>query len=61
MTDKKKIEFRKMLAEYLVMLSKNESQSDTLVMLEKIEKWIDAYTDSEIGKIIGANSKLKVN
>lgn len=61
MTDKKKIEFRKMLAEYLVMLSANNGQSDTLVMLEKIEKWIDAHCDSELAKIIGANSKLKVN
>jgi hypothetical protein len=61
MTDKKKIEFRKLLAEYLIQVSLNVSTEDTMQGLIKLETWIDQYVSAEIAVIIGHNSKLKVN
>jgi len=61
MTDKRKIEFRKLLAEYLMQVSLNVSTEDTMQGLIRIETWIDNYLTAEIAVIIGNNSKLTVN
>ncbi len=61
MTDNEKIEFRKLLADYTLMLSKSPTTHEVMQYLLALEQLIDKMINAELARVIGKNSKFRIN